>query len=418
MPLTFITLSLLSLARASDPFALLAANFTAPEEWGAAYISLAARILEGCLVDANLMKIAESQQRLPSVKRDRGKRHKPDYNYVNLSGVFCGAKVFHHLLLAERKKTPPPALVLDPFGGSGTYHYFLEKGVALAVIRGIRSGILDQPRISYIAFERAVEVVNEHILFGVAEDNMTSFHPEEILKMGPRKSLIKHMPKWVRKVFALKSSGIEGNEVEYCEGGEELAERIAEESGENSTGSAYNSYLVIGESAKKEVGKKLNPSAVDYVSKERIISEWGLFLQDLNLKSIPQTVLAKICRRYESQDSFILFDPPFDGSASASNAARVWLVVEKFCRPKMVFLNNVNLPGHGGAWVKERLLTGGNWVDLFSGRYWGGADKELTLEENKSSEEEFSSSEGSFVGLVDAFAWRSFSLLLRVGGFD
>ena len=43
--------------------------------------------------------------------------------------------------------------------------------------------------------------------------------------------------------------------------------------------------------------------------------------------------------------------------------AREWLVVERDCRPRLVFIFNVNLPG-GAGWIRDKLLLSGDWAEV------------------------------------------------------
>ncbi|CAD7922084.1 unnamed protein product [Amoebophrya sp. A25] len=61
----------------------------------------------------------------------------------------------------------------------------------------------------------------------------------------------------------------------------------------------------------------------------------------------------------------------FDGKAAAM--AMEWALIEKYCQPDFLFLNNINLPDHPG-WIRERLLLASSrnearWHDVYVGEY-------------------------------------------------
>lgn len=43
-------------------------------------------------------------------------------------------------------------------------------------------------------------------------------------------------------------------------------------------------------------------------------------------------------------------------------------LIETFCRPDLVYLNNINLPNHPG-WIRTRLLESGFYEEVFQASY-------------------------------------------------
>ncbi|CAD7959881.1 unnamed protein product [Amoebophrya sp. A120] len=74
-----------------------------------------------------------------------------------------------------------------------------------------------------------------------------------------------------------------------------------------------------------------------------------------------------------SLGSFILLDgsmcatvPPSSHPEETTCFEREWLAIEKHCRPRVLFVNNVNLPQHSGGWIREHLVTAKNWLEIFT----------------------------------------------------
>lgn len=65
-----------------------------------------------------------------------------------------------------------------------------------------------------------------------------------------------------------------------------------------------------------------------------------------------------ICQRTGPLD-LVFFDPVVP-------AVHEWAVVQKYCRPKFVLINNVNLPVHAG-WIHQHLLAMPEWYEIATG---------------------------------------------------
>ena len=96
--------------------------------------------------------------------------------------------------------------------------------------------------------------------------------------------------------------------------------------------------------------------------------------------------------------AFVLLDPDF------FPALFEWMVIEKYCDPQMVLINNENLPDHAGH-IKNHLLgKNGKWVEVFSDT-WTGPD--------------VGASRRALGGVPELVGWteeRRFSLLARRTG--
>lgn len=98
-----------------------------------------------------------------------------------------------------------------------------------------------------------------------------------------------------------------------------------------------------------------------YQKRARQMLEAGESLEDRfeksNLAKVCSTFLDKICGDgMDCAGTFVLVDflnpLPYE-----------WAVIEKYCRPQLVLIANINLPGHAG-WIARRLLRKSGWQEL------------------------------------------------------
>ena len=122
------------------------------------------------------------------------------------------------------------------------------------------------------------------------------------------------------------------------------------------------------------------------------------------------SLLTSVCNSLSSNTtplgSFILLDPAASISPSIQTHTSIlleWLTIEKHCNPRLVFINNCNIPYHAGGWIKERLLASSEWTELLGGTIRD--DSFMSLEsESESNNNDL---------LDDIFGIRSYSLMIK-----
>mmetsp|Transcript_24629 Transcript_24629/g.68657 ORF Transcript_24629/g.68657 Transcript_24629/m.68657 type:complete len:301 (+) Transcript_24629:110-1012(+) len=71
--------------------------------------------------------------------------------------------------------------------------------------------------------------------------------------------------------------------------------------------------------------------------------------------------LRELCERLPPVDLVVL-DPMQDAMSAE------WPVIERFCKPVLVAIHNVNLPGHAG-WIRDHLLRRSTWYEALNGSH-------------------------------------------------
>lgn len=111
-------------------------------------------------------------------------------------------------------------------------------------------------------------------------------------------------------------------------------------------------------------GQPYSAQAAKIASPLLLLSEEQHFSRLLS-ESFHRSSLGQLCRGTVSSGlgSFILID-------GTSPLSVEWEIIERFCHPRMVFINNVNLPQHAG-WIRARLLEKNSttWKEGLSGSY-------------------------------------------------
>lgn len=80
-------------------------------------------------------------------------------------------------------------------------------------------------------------------------------------------------------------------------------------------------------------------------------------IEHSHLRELCEAALQSVCDDREDCGIFVVLDSP-------PQAALEWDIINRYCRPRLVFVNNVNLPGHAG-WVREHLLFDSRWKEIF-----------------------------------------------------